>query len=214
MHIRHAITLTHFEIFNGFQRKRRHVENLRRFDTEEIGSAHILEHERRTGVIMLRQDLHVAHLDSFCVANIKTMGRHISESPWLRISLPLLLGWLKRRLRRSAAAAVLNQDIAQLQVLNWMSGKASKQTRNVRCGVGTDDVADDHSPQSSDRNSFGTSHAVAETDEDWTIDHVAHADVCDRDIFKKCAVDCLQSETPAAIKDTVCDRDSLEPAIG
>src|SRR5215813_8101974 len=94
-----------------------------------------------------------------------------------------------------------------------MPGKSSKQTRNVRRGVGTYDVADDHSPQSSDRNTLGTAHAVAEPDEDRPIDDIAHADVRNRYILEHGAIDCLQSKSSAAIEDAVCDGDPLKAAI-
>src|SRR5689334_24425621 len=127
MCVGYRITLTHFEIFNCLQRERRYVGNPGSFDAKEIGSAYVFEKERRTRIIMLRQDLHVVHLNSFYVADVKPVGRHVPEPSRLGISLALLFRRLKRTLSSCASAAVLNQDIAKLHVFDGMSGESSEE---------------------------------------------------------------------------------------
>src|SRR5690348_14210806 len=108
MHVGDRIALTHSEILDTFERKGGDVGNLWSFDAKEIGSVHVLEHEYRTHVFMLSENLHIVHFDAFHVPNEKPMGRHIPEPSGLRITFPFLLGRLKRCLRRGTAAAVLD----------------------------------------------------------------------------------------------------------
>ena len=94
-----------------------------------------------------------------------------------------------------------------------MSGKPGEKRRDARGGIGAHDVTDNDPPQGTDRNSLRTAHAVAEADEDRSVDDIAHADVGNRHILEESTIDSLQGKAPAAIKDAIRNSNTFETTI-
>src|SRR5215471_7908426 len=121
MRIGHDVALTHFKILDALERKSSHVGSFRGFDAKKINLAYIFEHIRRTGIFVLHENLYVVHLDALHVANEESVRRCIAEPPRFRIPLPLLFGRFKSGLCSGATAAMLDDDVTQLNVLDRMA---------------------------------------------------------------------------------------------
>ena len=56
---------------------------------------------------------------------------------------------------------MLDEDVAQLYVFDFVAGDSADDRAYGRSGIGADDVADQDSAQRADRNACGAAHAGA-----------------------------------------------------
>jgi len=205
--------LSYLKVFYVFQHERWCIRRLGSLDAEEVGSMDVVENKRRPGIRLLHENLYIIHLDAFYMSNEKPVGRRIPEPPRFGIPVALLFRGLKLGLFCGAAAAMFNQDVAELHVFNRMAGQAGAQRGDVRDRIRTDDITDDHAAKSPNRHTFRTAHSVAKTHKDRSVDYVAHADVVDCDVFEQRAIHGFEGDAVAAVQDAVRDRDAFETSV-
>src|SRR5277367_40833 len=136
------------------------------------------------------------------MANEEAVRGHRAEHVRVWIA-SFVFGRLQCRHLRRPATLMMQVNIADLQIGDWMVGDAADDCRVFRCRVIADDVAEDYPAAVTDRNSSRATHTTAEPNKDRSFGDIAHGDVGEGYVFEQCAVFAFERNAVATFKDTV-----------
>lgn len=132
----------------------------RRFYAEEICAFDIVNHERASFVGGLVGDFHVAEFQIPRMLDVKTVRRKLGAEHVRIRAFVFVFRWLEGGHFLGGTAAVLEIQVADLDVLNGVSGNAAQNRRQMSSGVVAHDVAQDDAMQRAKRG-FLAGHACA-----------------------------------------------------
>src|ERR1043165_1051289 len=191
------------KVLDILQHEGRRVPLALGFDAKEVRALHIAQEKRRGQLRFQVADLDIAHLDSFDVTNIETVGRNQAEHRRLRV-IRLFLRRVERGLLNCSAALIIDAYVAHLHVFDVVTGNAADDRAVSRIGVIDDDVANDDAPQLAHAGRLcWPTKATAQAQEEGSVADVAHGDIRDGHVFEQTAVNSFESETATIIENTV-----------
>src|SRR5262249_45083801 len=147
-----------------------------------------VQYHRRASIILQARDLDIAQLDVLGVPDVEPMRWHPAEHAWLRIRF-LILRRIDRRVFLSAAALMLDVDVANLHVLDQVPRNAADDRADSRSRIRAHNIADQYAAQLTYGYSRRSAHPPAEPQEDRASDDVAHRNVRNGHVFEQSAVD-------------------------
>src|SRR5579884_1116321 len=183
-----------------------------RLEMDEVRALDVVHHDRGPGIFFHRAKFNAAHLDAPNVPEIEAISRHGAEHGRLRVGV-LSFRRLDRRIFACAATLIVNDDVAQTNVLNFMAGNAAEDRAEPPAGIVSNQIADADAPQPSDGSTCRPAHAAAQTHENGQVGNAAHRDVADGNIFQQRAIHGLQRQSAAVLKNAVRDGNVPEPAV-
>src|SRR3954468_18284443 len=211
LRIRHRFAAKHAEVLHALQCESWSAGNLH---SSKCRVFDILEHDRGARICIRGFNLHALHLQATRVPNKDPVCRSRSKHVWLRILL-LLFRHLQLSIGTRTSAAIHENDVTDLHVLNRVFGNSSKNARNLRRSfcLHASDSAQDQAPNRSNRNATGSTHSRPQPDEDRGLVHVAHCDIRAGHVLNDSAIDALNRKAAASIKNTIAYRNVLETAV-
>ena len=111
-------------------------------------------------------------------------------------------------------AAVLEIQVADLDVLNGVSRNAADDRHQMSGGVVAHHVAQNDAMQRANGNSLRAAHARAKAQENRRDADVAHGDAVKRHVFEQCAIHAFRSDAVTILEDAIVDGDVFESAVG
>src|SRR5262249_46196692 len=159
------------------QRKGWSIGSMLRLHPEEVCSRDILQYEGRPQVFLQVSYLDVAEMNILRMANEKAVaGQHRTEHHRLRIRV-LLLWRPNLRIGRGSAALVLDVNIIQPNIFDFMTRNTADDRPKPGYCVRADDIADDHAAQLAYRHTLRAPHPASQPHKNWSVADVAHRDV-------------------------------------
>src|SRR5262249_17706194 len=181
-------------------------------DVQEVGTTHIPEPEGGTRIGCHAGDLDIAELDIAYMTQIEMLRRQRTKAGRLGVVIRPF-GRFQPRHLSVATAPVQEAAIADLDILNGMTGNTTDDRGHLISGSIAGDIADQYSLEPADRDPAGSTHARAQAQENRCVANVSHGNSDHCDVFHDAAIDGLQREASAALEDAVGDGDVAEPTI-
>lgn len=181
-------------------------------EPKTIGAVNVFEYQGWPGIWLLTGDLHISQFKIPGMADEKPVRRHGPKH--VRLGIFMFELWrLQVRHGARAPAAVVEINIADLDVFDGVAGDAADDGGEPRIGVVADNIAQNDSPQLPYRPSLGPAHAAAQAQEDGRLKNLAHGNSAENNFLQRSAVHALQGNAITALKDAVGNRDVLEAAV-
>src|SRR6202034_4753376 len=128
------------------------------FHAFEVSAQHMVENERRSGILIRMFDLDPEHLQPANVTNKKSLRGSRSKHAGVWI-VCLFLGQLAHGVVFAASALMKDRDVADLYVFDGMVRNSRENRADQRRGGAlAGNVAQDHAAQPTHRNLFRSPH--------------------------------------------------------